>query len=691
MSPIQARIVRLGLPLRAPAHAWITAAALFVIYAATMARDLTFYDSPELALVADQLGVGHPVGMPLHTLLGHVFSRLTAQPHIGLTLMSALFGALCTLPAWSLADQVEPAAGRGATLRAITFVGVGASLVAWEPSTRVEVYSLAVFLSLFGCALSSHRPGFVAGLMFGLAACANVVISVAHALAVLPALLGSTRSVREEPEAEETGTEETGTEETGTEETGTEETGTEEEPPAVEPSPARRGWRAVPMTVAGGLAGLSLYALLPIWASDPRRFAWGAPRDVDSMVQYLRGADYGHNQGISWFDWSDHVGQLLGWAAAHGVLPIAIVGGLSLVFLAARGRMRWILAIAGSLLIAFVASNVIFHPDVPDYRGYFLGPLWLTAGGIALLSENLFARGGRFRAYGAAIAALPALALLVSYGHLTRVRDQPSLARVLASAALEEAPENAIIVVSSDHLVAPLLYLQEVEGQRPDVVVLATGLSSSGWYWDHIYVRHPSLREFELTVPGDDRVRRMRRFLAAQYRRRVLFEHVRLAVQSGQAPCGVGTLVWSRPANTRATTCGDPGPDSLTAAIEAAAPFRAESLEVAARVGEARGEALWRLGFGASAFTALTAGLHRSGVGPGAVNLPERAAPLGGALPDWRRPAALHDPARNVALAGLLLSAAGRGEHALRFINAAVDLGLTQAAVARTQLSGRPY
>jgi len=86
----------------------------------------------------------------------------------------------------------------------------------------------------------------------------------------------------------------------------------------------------------------------------------------------------------------------------------------------------------------------------------------------------------------------------------------------------------------------------------------------------------------------------------------------------------------------------------------------------------------------------MTSGLHASGVGPAPVEeVPPRAAPLSGALPAWTRPAALHDPARNVALAGLLLDAAGRRQPALAYVDAAIAMGLTDARIARTQILGR--
>jgi len=642
------RAAGLGLPLREPVVAWTAATAVFALYLATMARDLTFYDSPELALVAHQLGVGHPIGMPLHTLIGWGFARL-GDPVFMLTLMSALFGALCVIPAWSLADRLVEARRPDAWLRAAAFVGIGASVVAWEPSTRVEVYTLAVFCALWGCARAAVAPGFAAGLALGLGFCAHAVIAVAHALGVAPRVVSR----------------------------------------SVEGDDAPGGAGALGRFVAGGVVGLLPYAYLPLAAADPARFAWGAPRDAASMLAYVGGGDYRHNQGIELGDWLSHLGELALWGAENGVLPLIVVGAIGFFALGrARGQLGWLVVVAPALCVAFVAANVVFHPDVPDYRGYYLGPLWLAGAGLAAASQHAFRSGGRRARLAAGLALVPALALFASSGHLGGVRDHPSLARLLATSALEEAPSGAILVVAADHHVAPLLYLQEVEGARPDVTVVAMGLASSSWYWDHLAARHPDLEQFALTAPGDGRAARVRRLLAANPERRVLTESSELAFELGRMPCGVGALIWT--ARPGESGCRAPDPAPVTQAIAAAAPFRAESLEVAARVGEARGVALWRLGLGAPALDAMTSGLHASGVGPAPVEeVPPRAAPLSGALPAWTRPAALHDPARNVALAGLLLDAAGRRQPALAYVDAAIAMGLTDARIARTQILGR--
>ncbi|HBQ09781.1 MAG TPA: hypothetical protein DEF51_00855, partial [Myxococcales bacterium] len=172
-----------GLPASRPLEAALTAASVFVVYALTMAPGMTFYDSPELALVAAQLGVGHPVGQPIHTLVGWLFAHLPGvSAHFGLTLLSALAGALCVLPAWSLVDALAgPARTRlHAAARALALFGAGLSMIAWEPSTRVEVYTLASLFVLWALARLAHdRSGLAPAVALGLAAATHAIIAFA--------------------------------------------------------------------------------------------------------------------------------------------------------------------------------------------------------------------------------------------------------------------------------------------------------------------------------------------------------------------------------------------------------------------------------------------------------------------------------------------------------------------------------
>lgn len=622
----RAALLRLGLPLERPGPAWACAGVAALAYALTLAPDLTFYDSPELALVAHQLGLGHPIGQPLHTWLGFVAAHVPGVPPlVGLTALSALSGALALLPAWSLAERLAGASARPGWI-APALVAAALHPIAWEPSTRVEVYALAAFLALWAAARAhaERTPLWPIGLALGLAACANAVIAVAFGIALAPRLVTLARG---------------------------------------------NALRETATFVGAGLAGLLPYVHLPLVAADATRFVWGAPTDWPSLVAYLGGADYARNAGIDAPTFVDHVVQLAAQGVAEGSLPLAALGlGAHLALGRSLRGARWMLAVAGALAVAFVARNVIFHPDVPDYRGYFFAP-WLAAlAGVAALASWLAAKGARFRAYGALVTTLPMLALALSPAHLMERRDHPALGRAMVEGALGEAPPNAILLVEADHWVGTLLYAQEVEGTRPDVVILAHGLASSSWYWDHLFARHPTLARMPLRGPGG-REARIRRFLAANPLRPVLAEHARLAVVAGRIPCGVGWLVWTAP------QCDAPPSERATSAIAAAWSARGESHEVAARLSLARGEALWRIGRGADAYAALLA--TERDLPP--VDVPEEAPPLRTGLPAWSRHAALHDPARNLFVAAWLLDAVGRRTESAALFQRAAARGLPEA------------
>ena len=68
----------------------------FVVYLLTLASGVGFIDSGELATVCATLGIAHPTGYPLFTLVGFLFSQLpiASMVIVRLNIMSALFSAL---------------------------------------------------------------------------------------------------------------------------------------------------------------------------------------------------------------------------------------------------------------------------------------------------------------------------------------------------------------------------------------------------------------------------------------------------------------------------------------------------------------------------------------------------------------------------------------------------------------------
>src|SRR5215475_9319891 len=102
----------------------IVTLAAGTLYFLTAARDIVVGDSPELITAAATLGVPHPPGYPLFTMLGHVFSLL---PFGTIPFRVNLFSVVCDsltvgvvyLTAWRLTKS-QLASGVAALLLAIT-------------------------------------------------------------------------------------------------------------------------------------------------------------------------------------------------------------------------------------------------------------------------------------------------------------------------------------------------------------------------------------------------------------------------------------------------------------------------------------------------------------------------------------------------------------------------------------------
>ncbi len=650
----------LWLPLESRGPAWAATALLAVYYLATMCRDLWFYDSAEFAIVAVQGGLSHPPGHPVYTMLGYLFSHVPAVPPLfGLNALSALPGALTVVPLTSLAETMagpDTSSGprwfrqRYVLPAVIATIAIHPSL--WENATRIEVYALAALFSCWAvaymaCLLTAESPGerssrwALAGLALGLSASVNPLVATITAMAVTPALLLAL---------------------------------------------VRRRLRltAVPWAVLGGLSGLLPYLYIYLVGGREDVMVWGGPIRGDLLVRYITGADFAFNKESSWSIALNNIVELFLWLGANGVLPIVVLGIAAQAIWGKRaGIGRGFVALGLLGTVYFFVIHIDFIPDVSDHRGYMSTSLWICAVGLAVMIVKLGASEGRMRLLSGVLGLVLGLSVIFAPPPIyQRTRYQDRVARLLAEGALEHAPQNAVMVVSSDHWVFPLMYLQEVEGRRPDVVVLARGLSGASWHWDRIYRQHPDLETFPLRGPGGQPAR-IRRFRAANPDRPVLFESWEHAAEIGRPACAGRWMLHDRNACTDDEEEATSIPDELTPALERAYSALGRGAPTAggvlSAVSLARGVDLWRLGRPNDAVRALRAGVPPS-VRPeySGAPLPD-APPLSGPAPTWSDGRAIGHFSRNHFVAGHLLWAAGARADAQAHGSAAATAGLPEA------------
>ncbi len=135
--------------LTAPQKLWIgtvsTAVSFGALYIFTLAPDILPADNGEFQLIATQLGVAHPPGFPLYTLLAHLFTRLPGptSPAYMVNLFSAITSTatlvLLYLTVYQLARR---------HLAAVTAViTLGTATTFWAQATTANIRSLTAFFA----------------------------------------------------------------------------------------------------------------------------------------------------------------------------------------------------------------------------------------------------------------------------------------------------------------------------------------------------------------------------------------------------------------------------------------------------------------------------------------------------------------------------------------------------------------
>ncbi len=153
--PASSPAPRAGIPFdrRSLAGAGVVGLIAFVVYALTVERTVPTGDGGELIAAAYVLGVAHPPGYPLYTLLGHLATMLPGgSPALRMNLMSGLLdapGAACRLAGWSAGSKLttvklrSPAALAAAVCCLAASAACGAGVAAAQPALARPTVSLS--------------------------------------------------------------------------------------------------------------------------------------------------------------------------------------------------------------------------------------------------------------------------------------------------------------------------------------------------------------------------------------------------------------------------------------------------------------------------------------------------------------------------------------------------------------------
>jgi hypothetical protein len=430
-------------------------------YLATVVRGIDYVDSGELAGVAWTLGIGHPTGYPIFTLLGHLCAAIVPmRPIQALNLLAALLAAasaavlvllfdelLADLPApWGprLAETLRPRAACAACAALATaFSGHW-----WDQARHYEVYSLhelmialvaTTFIAFTRRDESGPRFAYALGLAF-----TNHMSTVLLA----PGFLAYFALVR---------------------------------------GLAARQLKQLAGLVPWFLLGLTPYLYLPLRSRLGPRFDWGDPETPRAFLQHVTGREYRtwmFSSGQTFAMHTRYFFEDLPRETGYAGLLVALAG---LAWLSLRVPRLALLTIL-LFVTAVVMAGGYGIMDIGPY--YLVAMLALGLGTTAGLGWVL----GRFGPRLALSIGVVLVAAVFGVGITDQVGTRNPPVEGLVREVLEPLPRDAVVLSSQwDQWLSASLYLQEVEGLRRDVLVVNWDLLQRPWYLKELARRAPRL------------------------------------------------------------------------------------------------------------------------------------------------------------------------------------------------------
>jgi len=413
----------------------LTVALPLMVYLPDLSPYVGRADTFEFQVIGPQLGIAHPSGYPLYTLICKLFSWLPfGSVAWRINLSSAVFAALaagCLFLAL-VSDLDDGATERARPVAFLVAMILAFSPTLWSRSIEAEVYALNACLVALGLLLAVRwhagrlqpRCAWPAlGLLIGLAISSHVTLGALAALAATGLLVKRLR-------------------------------------------PRARTWG---LALLLGLLGLSLYAYIPLRWPAVTGGEWMSPQ---AFFRFVTNADSGGAlRSLAFYQdparWG-LVGRLFVAQVGWGGLFLAVVGLVALVRRRPALAMGMVLAFG-----AWVWFNLGFYVADPDYSAFLIPAhvvlvYWLGRGARAI-DRVAPARYPLLRPTYLTLLAALALSRIWQTGPALDTRAQGRVDEAWARYVLAQPlAEDAAILADSEKF-PPLYYLQQVEGLRPDL------------------------------------------------------------------------------------------------------------------------------------------------------------------------------------------------------------------------------
>ena len=407
---------------------------LFVIYLFSLCPTVYLIDSGELASVSFTLGIAHPTGYPLYTLISYLFAHLPGEPIFNLNLLSALITICAAVFLYLLVLDIIK--DRIAALAPVIIFAFAPTV--WRISITNEVYPLTALFSIMILfvlyKLHNVKHFYLLIYLMGLAF-TNHIIVFSLAVPVFVYVL-----LRYRPH-----------------------------------------FNRILLALICALFAISMYYYLIARTNAGAAIAWGNTNDLQRLFWHITGKQYRvwmFSQSMEELMINLSRGLSILLRDFLYVLIIPVLMGFYYVFKKERSRF-W-------LLTSIFLINVLYviNYSIPDIESYYL-PAFIcmiifSAYGISMLKK-----------YMKSYFVLPGTLIFIVLNYNTCTLRNNSFAMDFSRSHFEQLPKNSLVLCTFWDIYSPSIYLNEVKNTHNDLVVIDKELLRRTWYIKYLQAEYP--------------------------------------------------------------------------------------------------------------------------------------------------------------------------------------------------------
>ncbi|XP_034432755.1 transmembrane protein 260 isoform X1 [Hippoglossus hippoglossus] len=453
-----------------------TVACVTALYVPCVQRTVPGGDSGELITTACELGVAHPPGYPLFTLLARLamFFLPSLSPAHSVNLMGGLLGAAaCGALCITVCRLAGP--GPGAVLTGGLFA---VSRLSWQWSMVAEVFTLnnlfvgLLFFSIasFHCAQDARKRSKIAhwgALCCGLGLC-NQHTLVLYILVVIPWVFHRLHSHQE------------------------------------------LSLRVVVSLGVCFLAGFLPYVYLPVSSYlNTARWSWGDQTTLSGLLAHLLRAEYG-TFSLAKTESSVNITTMLQAQMDHCIadlsIPVLVLAGTGLLLSAWDRTCRSVSWLFAAMLMVY-SLFFAWRANLDIRRPLLLGVVerfWLQSDAAVCVLAGLGLRqtltelerrlglGGVWKTTGW-VLTVALLGQMLHNNHRECDQSRNSVVERFGRELLGSVPKDSIILTRGDLPGNSLRYLYYCQGVRPDVRLVDQEMMTYTWYVAKLGQHYPGV------------------------------------------------------------------------------------------------------------------------------------------------------------------------------------------------------